>query len=84
MIGPCMCGDPYCPSCGPAQGYDPDSLALENEVDAALTALPGSKEPHWAWDELIDRIINNGLKQLDYEVFIDELTSIIRDSREEA
>jgi hypothetical protein len=19
-MGPCMCGDPYCPSCGPAQG----------------------------------------------------------------
>lgn len=19
--GPCLCGDPYCPSCGPAQGY---------------------------------------------------------------
>jgi hypothetical protein len=21
MRGPCMCGDPYCSSCGPAQGY---------------------------------------------------------------
>jgi hypothetical protein len=20
-MGPCMCGDPYCGSCGPAQGY---------------------------------------------------------------
>lgn len=20
MIGPCMCGDTHCPSCGPAQG----------------------------------------------------------------
>ena len=19
-MGPCLCGDPYCPSCGPAQG----------------------------------------------------------------
>lgn len=19
--GPCMCGDPYCSSCGPAQGF---------------------------------------------------------------
>ena len=24
MNGRCMCGDPYCPSCGPAQGYNPD------------------------------------------------------------
>lgn len=23
MFGPCMCGDTMCPSCGPAQGYDP-------------------------------------------------------------
>lgn len=21
--GPCLCGDTMCPSCGPAQGYDP-------------------------------------------------------------
>ena len=20
-MGPCLCGDPYCSSCGPAQGY---------------------------------------------------------------
>ena len=20
-FGPCLCGDPYCPSCGPAQGF---------------------------------------------------------------
>ena len=22
-IGPCLCGDTACPSCGPAQGHDP-------------------------------------------------------------
>lgn len=25
MSGPCLCGDPGCPSCGPAQGFDPSA-----------------------------------------------------------
>lgn len=31
----CMCGDPYCPSCGPAQGYGPlyDDLEHEEDID---------------------------------------------------
>jgi hypothetical protein len=26
MIGPCLCGDPACGSCGPAQGYCPNCV----------------------------------------------------------
>ena len=29
MTGPCMCGDPYCPSCG-----DPQAAAVEAFIDA--------------------------------------------------
>ena len=32
MAGPCMCGDIMCPSCGPAQGYDPKYEALYDKV----------------------------------------------------
>lgn len=28
MSGPCMCGDIYCPSCGPAQGVSPQEEAI--------------------------------------------------------
>ena len=39
MIGPCLCGDPYCPSCGnPAQAEMADMVAdfiekLKEEID---------------------------------------------------
>jgi len=29
MIGVCMCGDPCCPSCGPAQGYCPECYSAD-------------------------------------------------------
>lgn len=29
MGGPCLCGDPGCPSCGPAQGYNPRRFSDE-------------------------------------------------------
>ena len=45
-IGPCMCGDPACYSCGPAQGYDPNDpredldewlngITLQAQIDVA-------------------------------------------------
>ena len=34
---PCMCGDTMCPSCGPAQGYDP---GLEAVCDRIIEAIP--------------------------------------------
>jgi len=32
----CMCGDPYCPSCGPAQGHDPTEELIIDFVAAKL------------------------------------------------
>lgn len=31
--GPCLCGDPYCPSCGRAQGTYPEKI--EPDADEA-------------------------------------------------
>jgi hypothetical protein len=33
----CLCGDIACPSCGPAQGFDPQAEAM---AEAIVTALP--------------------------------------------
>ena len=35
MSEPCLCGDPYCPSCGPAQGIGEESLADSDLLEAA-------------------------------------------------
>lgn len=37
MFGPCMCGDYMCPSCGPAQGYDPQHEALREQLCEQLS-----------------------------------------------
>jgi len=33
MVERCMCGDPDCSSCGPAQGYVPDMPDEDNEYE---------------------------------------------------
>lgn len=35
---PCLCGDTACPSCGPAQGYDPKYEAALEAIISAMTA----------------------------------------------
>ncbi len=57
---PCMCGDPYCLSCGPAQGYNPFTLPAEEFLsDLADAAL---SEVHYhasLWDaEAMQRIVD--------------------------
>jgi len=39
MNEPCLCGDYMCPSCGPAQGYDPKFEALCEKLAERLPAL---------------------------------------------
>jgi len=34
MIGPCLCGDPYCPNCG-----DPSQAELADAIDAMADAV---------------------------------------------
>jgi len=38
MIGPCMCGDPYCPSCG-----DPGLAKYEQACDDLLAELEAAE-----------------------------------------
>ena len=53
----CMCGDTNCPSCGPAQGYDP---ATETVCDWVLSVLldgfPDGFDLDWLSGEITDRI----------------------------
>lgn len=47
----CMCGDPYCPSCGPAQGVHPDG---ERILNAMLTlAKPEGEAEQEGCDKLV-------------------------------
>lgn len=48
---PCMCGDTNCPSCGPAQGHDPDMKRLY-EVMTDL-AKPDGDEEQEGCDKLV-------------------------------
>jgi hypothetical protein len=55
VIGPCMCGDPYCPACG-GSGYGKEdaeeaiinALDIQTEEEAAflLAALPHLLDAH--------------------------------------
>jgi hypothetical protein len=55
MKGPCMCGDPYCGSCGPAQGYDPQY----EEFLEAIGALTDCEELEW---ETVSALINGMMR----------------------
>lgn len=65
MIGPCMCGDPYCPSCGGAMGtYPPLPECLERErvesIDKSLRQIGATEAADViAW--LIDRLDAEGI-----------------------
>lgn len=51
MIGMCMCGDTNCPSCGPAQGCNPD---LERVQEAMAELIhPALDEEQDGCDKLI-------------------------------
>lgn len=42
-LGPCLCGDTWCPSCGPLQGNweaEPDPVDIPRICDACGVALP--------------------------------------------
>ena len=44
----CMCGDPYCPSCGPAQGVNIDREQVEEWLACAVFAdLPDAINIEW-------------------------------------
>lgn len=54
MIGPCLCGDPYCPSCG-----DPSRAAQDDAVDKIAEKLMALDEHEMAMvDRYIDHVKN--------------------------
>lgn len=53
-IGPCMCGDTECPSCGPAQGYPLGSLDAE-DIDALAEAWAADDEAERVYQEMQDQ-----------------------------
>lgn len=55
MRGPCMCGDPYCPSCGAAQGtLERPQLCLLPRDDRVHTDPQCEDECGWAHHEFED------------------------------
>ena len=40
-MGPCMCGDPECPACGPAQGLGPTARPPAADLVVGVPAAPG-------------------------------------------
>ena len=54
---PCMCGDIMCPSCGPAQGYDPAFEAVvEWMQEVVLCDFPRGFDVEWLAEELANRL----------------------------
>lgn len=57
----CMCGDYLCPSCGPAQGYDPKFEALcetlGDRVGAFFDGIPlSAKEQDKIFEMIIEKV----------------------------
>lgn len=66
-MGPCMCGDPCCPSCGPAQGYCPKCYEAEKDECDCADVCP-EDDPNWHEDRerwIADR------EQDDLDIFAD-------------
>lgn len=54
---PCMCGDVMCPSCGPAQGYNPEFEALCEWIqEDVLADFPPGIDVTWLAEELGNRL----------------------------
>lgn len=48
MIGPCMCGDIACPSCGPAQGFNPVEQMVQEWIgEVILEDCPECLDAEW-------------------------------------
>jgi len=49
----CMCGDTMCPSCGPAQGYDPRAELISEWLCDLMAELPEVVNGGWIADYLV-------------------------------
>lgn len=53
----CMCGDTNCPSCGPAQGYNPAFEAVCEWLEYSVLAdFPKGFDVTWLAEELANRL----------------------------
>lgn len=57
MFERCMCGDPACPSCGPAQGYCPKCVMADREV---CTCDDFDGDPDTEYDRIRQEVTDNG------------------------
>ena len=55
----CMCGDVYCPSCGPAQGFNPELEVVCEWLDMLLSDLHPVLNINWLSEELANRLGKN-------------------------
>lgn len=63
MTGPCLCGDPYCPSCGPAQGFDPDWMRFLDGLGEKFQWLMDVDCGGNAFEEVFRYVFDAGYKQ---------------------
>lgn len=61
----CMCGDPYCSSCGPAQGFDPSyEVAYDDTYDKIVAIFTKHGRPLEVYDNAEDHKIIDELTEL--------------------
>lgn len=74
MSGPCMCGDPACSSCGPAQGFCP--YCAKHDLDGCVHCDPdkAADDADRLYDEARDAELeasfedeDGDLSELDFE-----------------
>lgn len=58
-MGPCMCGDTACPSCGPAQGANPEfEMVCEWLQEVVLADMAHVIDCGWLAEDLANRLGN--------------------------
>lgn len=56
MVGPCLCGDVNCPSCGSAMGHNPEFERLCEWLEGVLLFdLPPYLDENWVIEEMGER-----------------------------
>lgn len=56
MVGPCLCGDPACHSCGPAQGYDLAREAFYDSLCEKFSFLVDLLDEYPQLEQVIDEV----------------------------
>jgi len=81
-FGPCMCGDTQCPSCGPAQGYNPE-LELVTDYLEFLSDKHENVEPAYDCVDSIRYVLELLGQEKELDFVRDELTRAAQTWRRE-